>query len=126
MALPGLDLLDGVIDRIIPADNEPGALALGTPAYVRARLAEDPALTREIAEGLAELTDFAMLDTAARDAALRTVEVCAWFCQLVELTAEGFWADPSNGGNRAALTWAMIGYRHGLPEGPSGPAAHKT
>ena len=51
------------------------------------------------------------------------VEESDWFRQLVELTAEGFWADPGNGGNRDARSWAMIGYRHGLPEGPSGPSA---
>lgn len=121
MAVPDPDLLDAIIDRIIPADDDPGALALGTPAYVRARLAEDPALARDVAEGIAGLTDFAVLDTAGRDAALRSIEGSAWFGELVELTAEGFWADPGNGGNRAALSWAMIGYRHGLPEGPSGP-----
>jgi hypothetical protein len=126
MAQFEVGLLDAVIDRIIPADDEPGALALGTPAYVRARLAEDPALSRRIAAGLAGLTDFATLDAAARDAALHAVEGSEWFCQLVELTAEGFWADPGNGGNRAARSWAMIGYRHGLPEGPSGPPVPAT
>jgi Gluconate 2-dehydrogenase subunit 3 len=123
MAVPDPDLLDAVIDRIIPADDDPGALALGTPAYVRARLAEDPALAREIAAGMSSLTNFAALDPAGRDAALRAVEESDWFRQLVELTAEGFWADPGNGGNRDARSWAMIGYRHGLPEGPSGPSA---
>ena len=71
MAVPDPDLLDAVIDRIIPADDDPGALALGTPAYVRARLAEDPALAREVAAGMSGLTDFATLDPAGRDAALR-------------------------------------------------------
>ena len=123
MAVPDPDLLEAVIDRIIPADDDPGALELGTPAYVRARLAEDPALARAVEAGLAGLTGFATLDAAGRDAALRAVEGSEWFRQLVELTAEGFWADPGNGGNRAALSWAMIGYRHGLPEGPSGPPA---
>ena len=123
MAVPDPGLLDAVIDRIIPADDDPGALALGTPAYVRARLAEDPALAREVAEGLAGLTDFATLDADGRDAALRGIEGSGWFRQLVELTAEGFWADPGNGGNRAGRSWAIIGYRHRLPEGPSGPPA---
>ena len=44
-----------------------------------------------------------------------------WSKALVELTAEGVYADPDNGGNRDAAAWAMIGYEHRLPEGPSGP-----
>jgi hypothetical protein len=44
-----------------------------------------------------------------------------WFGALVMPTSEGVYADPGNGGNVGAASWAMIGYRHGLPEGPSGP-----
>lgn len=114
-------LLDAVIDRIIPADEDPGALDLGTPAYVRARLAANPDLARKIEQGLAGLGAFAALDTSERDAVLLAIEDHDWFVALVELTAEGFWADPDNGGNRNAGSWTIIGYRHGLPEGPSGP-----
>lgn len=121
--MPGFDraLLDAVIDRIIPADQDPGAVDLGTPDYVMRRLAADPVLEAQVAVGLAGLDGFLTCDAAGRDAALREVESAAWFAALVELTQEGFWADPSNGGNRDARSWAIIGYRHGLPEGPDGP-----
>jgi len=115
------DILDAVIDRIIPADEDPGAIALGTPGYVRARLALDLALARRIETGLSALTGFAGMDTAARDAALVAIEDQSWFAELAELTAEGFWADPGNGGNHGAGSWAIIGYRHGLPRGPGDP-----
>jgi hypothetical protein len=114
-------LLDAVIDRIIPADGDPGALDLGTPDYVMRRLEEKPARAAMIAEGLAGLAGFLDLDAADRDARLRSVETTAWFADLVELTGEGFWADPANGGNRDAGSWKIIDYRHGMPEGPSGP-----
>ena len=45
-------LLDAVSDRIVPADDAPGALALGTPAYVRARLRwSDSTLTERLDAG---------------------------------------------------------------------------
>jgi hypothetical protein len=114
--------LDLVIDRIVPADADPGALDLGTPAYVLARLDADPALAELISDGLATLpAGFGALSPDARDMLLRSIEAQPWFAALVELTGEGFWADPGNGGNRDARSWTIVGYRHGLPEGPSGP-----
>ena len=114
--------LDQVIDRIVPADADPGALDLGTPDYVLARLDADPGLAAMVAAGLATLpAGFGALATEGRDAVLRGIETASWFAALVELTGEGFWADPGNGGNRDARSWAIVGYRHGLPDGPSGP-----
>ena len=73
-----------------------------------------------VAAGLAGLDGFPppMRPAATR---ARIVEHARWFAALVELTAEGFWADPGNGGNRDARSWDIIGYRHRLPDGPSGP-----
>ncbi len=126
-------LLRAVIDRIIPRDSDPGALDLGTDRYVETELAGDAALHRDAIDiGLAALEDaalgrfstrFAMLREADRDALLATVAAEPWFVALSELTAEGFYADPGNGGNRDARSWAMLGYEHRLPEGPNGPGA---
>ncbi len=125
--------LRAVIDRIIPADRDPGALDLGTDGYVLPQLATGAArLTRAIAAGLDALegsatrdfgVPFATLNGAARDGLLAAIEDEAWFIGLCELTAEGFYADPANGGNRDALSWQMIGYEHRLPDGPSGRLA---
>jgi len=116
------ELLTAVIDRIIPRDADPGALELGTEDFVRDRLAEDAGRRAAIEAGLAALpAGFAASDAAARDAALAAVAGEAWFVALSELVAEGFYANPGNGGNRGARSWAMIGYEHGLPEGPDGP-----
>lgn len=111
---PAPSLLEAVIDRIIPADDDPGALLLGTPAYVCRRLAERPDLAAAITAGLAALPeDFGERTGEGRDAALRKVEHEAWFAGLVELTQEGFWADPDNGGNRDARSWQIIGFSPG-------------
>lgn len=118
------DTLRAAIDRIIPRDADPGALDLGTDSYVIAQLEGDAPPQRNLIEaGLAALAPgFAALDENARDAALATVATEPWFIALSELVAEGFYADPGNGGNRDARSWAMIGYEHRLPDGPDGPA----
>jgi hypothetical protein len=126
--------LRAVIDRIVPADRDPGALDLGADRFVQARLVADPAAARRIAAGLGALeaaaaarhrAGFAALAPEARTALLEAHETEAWFVDLVTLTTWGFYADPDNGGNAGAASWAMIGYRHGLPDGPSGPPARR-
>jgi hypothetical protein len=119
-------LLAAVIDLIIPRDADPGALDLGTLTFVRAHLASDPADAALIAAGLDTLDGraggpFAGLSPSRRLALLETLEAEPWFVRLVTLTAEGYYADPGNGGNDGARSWDMIGYRHRLPDGPSGP-----
>lgn len=118
-------LLEAVIDRIIPRDDDPGALDLGTPRFVRGILASEPRDGALIEAGLARLaeTDFINADAAGRDALLLTIEHESWFERLVTITSEGFYADPGNGGNDGARSWAMIGYEHRLPDGPDGPPA---
>jgi Gluconate 2-dehydrogenase subunit 3 len=126
-------LLRVVVDRIIPADEDPGALALGTDRYVMAQLGGEAVVWAEdIAAGLAGLEALARLDfgqpfeelaEADKDRLIEVVEQQPWFGALAELAAEGFYADPGNGGNLEARSWAMIGYEHRLPDGPSGPSA---
>ncbi len=114
-----------VVARIIPADDGPGALELGSDAYVFAQLAGDRhADAASIAEGLADLDARAQaefgrglddLDAAQVDDLLVDIEGAGWFALLAELTAEGFYADPGNGGNRDGASWTLIGYEPGLP-----------
>jgi hypothetical protein len=119
--------LRAVVDRVIPADRDPGALALGADTYVLAQLQADAKDEAPgIAAGLASLEAEAgkalhELPPEALDKLLAEFETQTWFLSLAELTAEGFYADPANGGNREALSWRMIGYEHRLPEGPNGP-----
>jgi choline dehydrogenase-like flavoprotein len=117
-------LLLAVVALIVPADQDGGALEFGAPAYLDryfAIFAEDAA---SIAAGLATLPEtFASLPAVSQETLLRIHETEAWFRLLVELVAEGVYADPGNGGNPGAASWRMVGYDHGLPEGPTGPDA---
>jgi Gluconate 2-dehydrogenase subunit 3 len=123
-------VLRAVIGRIIPSDQDPGALDLGTDRFVLKHLAADHVLAAAIRQGLESLDAealakfrkrFVALAAEEQDELLRSIEHLSWFIDLAELTAEGFYADPGNGGNENALSWRMIGYQHRLPDGPNGP-----
>ncbi len=115
-------LLRAVTDRIVPADADPAATGFGADGYAIAQLEGELAhQAPAIVAGLNTLGDFAALSATQQDEKLATVENEPWFVRLVALTQEGVYADPGNGGNRDAASWRMVGYAHGLPEGPSGP-----
>jgi len=123
-------LLRAVIGRIIPPDQHPGALDLGADHYVVAQLSADPGLAAAVSRGLDDVhalatarcgRGFADLLTSQQDELLTLGQKADWFVALAELTAEGFYANPANGGNRDAMSWRMIGYQQRLPEGPDGP-----
>ncbi|MDX3925888.1 MAG: gluconate 2-dehydrogenase subunit 3 family protein [Shinella sp.] len=122
-----LETFRAVLDRIIPADDYPGATDCGVDRFILALwdagLVADP---QAITEGLLALDrrtehPFERLMPAEQDDLLSKCDGEAWFRVLCELAAEGFYADPANGANPGAVSWEMIGYRPGLPEGPSGP-----
>ncbi len=117
-------LLRAVIDRLLPADDFPSASGFGADGYILAMLDGDAASAAEIIRyGLAELdrAGFLAAGSQGQDALLRASETESWFLKLVELTAEGAYANPGSGGNRDARSWRMLGYQHRLPEGPDGP-----
>ena len=120
-----LRLLAAVIDRIVPADGDPGAAEAGTVHYVKTHLADDPSSMAAVLSGLRRVAatatartgqDFLTADPQDRDAVLAAHAGESWFRSLAELAAEGFYADPANGGNRGAVSWSMVGYDPRLPE----------
>jgi len=116
--------LRAVLDRIIPQDDEPSATALNVDQYVIEQLQTDAShLADDVWAGIDALAamNFVALSPSGQNDYLILIERQRWFKNLVELAAEGFYADPDNGGNKDARSWQMIGYVHGLPEGPSGP-----
>ena len=118
-------LLRAVVARLFPADTKDGdGIAFGALTYLERHLATHPGDRDSIAAALDALAGqgFAQLNPAEQDAALARHEREPWFMRLAELVAEGVYADPGNGGNPDAISWTMLDYRHGLPEGPSGPA----
>lgn len=114
----------------MPADSDPGALALGGVDHVLGILDLQARLLAGVCHGLDALdstsrtlheTGFADLESGLRDNLLAGIEAEPWLARLVEIVCLGVYADPDNGGNLGAASWAWLQYRHGLPEGPSGP-----
>jgi hypothetical protein len=130
-----LELLRALLDRLIPADDFPGAVGAGVEHYIIRQLAGDllPKFS-VVAGGLRELEceagarhsrSFLALTAAEQDALLLDLESgrtrYRWqgapkifFDLMVNLAAEGFYADPGNGGNQGSVSWKMIGYDPGV------------
>lgn len=126
-------VLREVIDRIIPRDGDPSATDLGVDRYILRQMLADAVPDQDrILAGLEALSAAIREKGRGRvepnladgelDAMLQDTATAPWFQALTELAAEGYYADPGNGGNAQARSWAMIGYEHRLPEGPVGPA----
>ena len=132
--------LSAVLDRLIPADDLAGAVASGGVEYVerifRKELAPELGLFREALRALDHTVanqaggsagrGFAALTSAEQDAWLAQMESGAlraiapllsptFFERLLNLAAEGFYADPAQGGNRGAISWRMMGYDPRIP-----------
>ena len=120
---PQIAALRAALDRLIPADDAPGALATGTDLYLLRQLTGDCASDLPlIAAGLIQLDatatrladgrTFAALTHGQQNSLLASLEAARdpFFYRLVDLAHEGFYADPANGGNRDAASWRMLGY----------------
>jgi hypothetical protein len=123
--------LRAAVDRIIPPDDYPGAWQSGVGDYLARQFEGDlhpvlddycAGLTALEAESIALFHKcFASLSDNERDTVLRHVEagevLTVWnvvpqvfFRLLVRTTAEGFYSDPEQGGNRNRVSWAMTGF----------------
>jgi hypothetical protein len=132
-----LRTLRAAIDRIIPADDFPSASQAGVDRFIVALLkgdrkgdaqAFDAGLAGLDAEAQAQCgKTFADCASGVQDEILTRVEAGApqaqwktqanrFFEMLLNLTAEGYFSDPANGGNRDALSWKMVGYDPGANE----------
>jgi hypothetical protein len=142
---PQITTLHALVDRLIPADGAPGALEAGTDDFILALLVGDGAAEAPLlALGLTQLDheaaaarpgqSFSTLSPSEQDALLAAIErnqpstawpasisAPAFFNRLVDLAAEGFYADPANGGNRNAVSWRLIGYDPHLPTNSNPP-----
>ncbi len=123
--------LRSAMDRIVPPDDFPGAWDSGAGDYLLRQLEGDlhPVLPL-YREGLDALNveatalfaaPFAELDAARQDLLLRRIDLGAlsprasaalrpFFRALVDHTAEGYYSDPGNGGNRDEVSWKMVGF----------------
>ena len=123
--------LRAVVDCLIPPDDFPGAYEAGVCAYVMRLFDSDLRYESEFfSKGLESLEDeararftgsFASLNFTQQVSTLEAVErgevATSWmistqrfFEMLVCVTAEGFYSDPQQGGNRGAISWVMTGF----------------
>ena len=140
--------LRALVDRIIPGDDYPSGWQAGVGDFIRAILITDLEASAPLVEAGLDLLareaharyeglDFADLPPVLQDRLIGDLlegrTTVAWgatapdeFARLiVRLVAQGFYGDPGNGGNRDAVSWAMVGYR-ALPEGAGWPALAAT
>ena len=130
-------VLAAVCDRIIPADEDPGATWAGALTFIDRQLATNLATHRELySRGLQALEatsqkqhgrPFSEIPPEAQDALLALVEsghapTDPWtgvdsrtfFDRVVEHTMIAFYGDPRHGGNRDRVSWRMLG----IPDPP--------
>jgi hypothetical protein len=116
------ETLHAVVDCLIPADDFPGAYEAGVCDYLERLLHTDLAGEAEFfragieaidAEALARFDQpFAKLTVNEQTSTLAAIESAAprFFEMLVCTTAEGYYSEPQQGGNRGAISWVMTGF----------------
>jgi gluconate 2-dehydrogenase gamma chain len=117
-------ILLAACDRILPRDQDPGAVDADVPEYID-RMLQTPELWRyreNLVNGLQRLDQsgakpFTELDDAAKDAVLAKFRDAApgspeskVYELLLFFTLEGFLGDPSYGGNKDRAGWKLVGF----------------
>ena len=122
-----------VVDCLIPADKFPGAYEAGVCDYLRKLFETDlrdeagffnTGLDSIELEARARFGEpFASLTPAQQSITLEAIQqgdvLASWqispqrfFEMLVCTTAEGFYSEPQQGGNRGAISWTMTGFEN--------------
>jgi gluconate 2-dehydrogenase gamma chain len=125
------DLLEAVVDRLIPSDEHgPGAIEAGVMRYIDRALGGALATSRPAyAAGLTALDQYAQasrgrpflqLSTTDKDSVLIDVETGAargfqgsssqFFAMVLAHTRQGMFGDPYYGGNVNFAGWDLLGY----------------
>ncbi len=113
--------LEAIAARIIPDDDTPGARAAGVIYFIDQAMGGFMApAADELRTGLAQLNQslgedgrrFAQLSESDQDAALTAIEHGGFFDLVRFLTLAGFLCLPTQGGNRGAVGWKLIGFDH--------------
>ncbi len=122
--------LRAVVDRMIPVDDAPGGLDAEVDRYLLTLLQHETGLIPTYTAALTALhheadirhhQPFAALtpdqmDVILHDVAAGTTQAVwltdapAFVALLAEQCAEGFYADPRQGGNKDTISWRMIGF----------------
>jgi gluconate 2-dehydrogenase gamma chain len=119
--------LSAICDRLLPRDDEPGAVDLGVPAYIdKAIASHDLDATRENLQKNLALIDkdararfsgvaFQDATPAQQDEVLKSWQTGSenhrrFFTNVLTLTLEGAFGDPKYGGNAGGRGFKMIGF----------------
>lgn len=131
--------LSAACERVLPKDEDPGALDANVPEYIDRILTtvQLKKMRTDFVPGLAALdrraqrmfkVPFAEAAPAQQDELLAIFKdspersgEARWFELLMVLSLEGFLGDPSYGGNRGKVGWALMGFK--LVGGPAVPPA---
>jgi|CXWL01.1.fsa_nt_gi gluconate 2-dehydrogenase gamma chain len=120
--------LSAAVDRLIPKDEDPGALEANVPEYID-RILQSPEIKKlkeDFVPGVAALerraqrmfkVGFAQATAAQQDELLAIFKEseersgeARWYEMLMTLTMEGFLGDPSYGGNKNRVGWQLVGF----------------
>ena len=125
------DTLPAVVDCLIPPDDFPGGYDAGVCNYIEQLLQTDLAEHAEFFRAGIDAIDcealatydapFAVLTREQQNSTLENIESGAlktswpispahFFEMLVNTTAEGYYSDPQQGGNRGRVSWVMTGF----------------
>jgi gluconate 2-dehydrogenase gamma chain len=119
-------IVSAACERILPRDDDPGAIDLGVPLYIdRALAGEDYRRQRDRFRAGLHALDVEALKRARKpfseiasarqddiidDWQIGTGEETEFVRLLVRLTLEGAFGDPSYGGNRNGEGWRLVGF----------------
>lgn len=100
-------LLEIFLDRVIPPDEDPGAVEAGVMGYVESRFAADPATVEVYRAGLIllEARGFGDLPANAQDAVIDDLAGHSTIAAMIAQVIEGYYAGPESVGAR------MMGFR---------------
>lgn len=121
-------ILSAACDRILPKDQDPGALEANVPEYIDRILQTEPLtkMREDFVPGLQALdrrarrlfkVGFTEATVEQRDEVLTVFKnspeksgEARWYELLVVLSLEGFLGDPSYGGNKDKVGWRLVGF----------------
>lgn len=126
-------VLAAAVERIVPKDEDPGALDAAVPHYIDKMMttAELSPMRDDLVAGLNALDrrsrselekGFAQASAEEQDGLLTSFKdadpssgEARFFELLTALTLEGFLGDPSYGGNKNRVGWALMGFETSEP-----------
>jgi gluconate 2-dehydrogenase gamma chain len=104
--------LAAVVDRIIPTDEWPSATQNGCFGFLAKLFEERSDLVDAYRIGLASFRAdrYSSMSAEEQDRYIERREKEPFMQLLIQHAMEGYYSDPSNGGNAERSSWKMIGF----------------